>query len=384
MKKLLLILLCFPMIFNSCKKEEETANQNSSGQGWTKTFDNGQGRFVQETFDGGYIIMYHYEDHSSGYCNAYLLKTDVNGMQEWIQSSDSIYEHNEWGQCAYQTSDAGYISVTSNYNGLNLIKTDPNGTQDWLQVLGNEQYRSKSIQQTSDEGYMVSAVMQNDFGYDSICLIKTNENGTQQWIQTFNFETSSENMHHIQEIVGGGYVLCGTTYHSNLKKIRLIKTDEQGNIIWNKTYSGPNNLTAAGKSVQQTTDGGYIIIGSCKLSSGDDGDIYLIKTDNLGSQQWSKTFGGSFDDVGRCVKQTADGGYIITGYIESMQTGDVFLIKTDPQGDMLWERTFDSGDYDEGWSVDQTTDGGYIITGFKGSVNSDNVWLIKTDSQGNY
>ena len=61
--------------------------------------------------------------------------------------------------------------------------------RDWLQVLGNEQYRSKSIQQTSDEGYMVSAVIQNDFGYDSICLIKTNENGTQQWIQTFNFGT---------------------------------------------------------------------------------------------------------------------------------------------------------------------------------------------------
>ena len=135
-----------------------------------------------------------------------------------------------------------------------------------------------------------------------------------------------------------------------------------------------------GCSVQQTTDGGYIITGY--LSNIESGfDVLLIKIDGEVNEEWNKTFGGSDDDYGYSVKQTTDGGYVLTGYSQSFGSGesDVWLIKTDGQGNEEWNQTFGGSEDDRGYSGEQTTDGGYIITVQKGY----DVWLIKTDPQGN-
>jgi hypothetical protein len=146
----------------------------------------------------------------------------------------------------------------------------------------------------------------------------------------------------------------------------LYPTDSIAQYSFERTYGGFHY--DVGHSVQQTSDGGYIITGikdANNIHSPSTGNIYLIKTNASGDTLWTKTFGGSAADWGYSVQQTLDGGYIITGHTESFGAGlrDVYLIKTDALGNAIWTRTYGGSNGDEGNSVQQTSDGGYIITG---------------------
>ena len=131
---------------------------------------------------------------------------------------------------------------------------------------------------------------------------------------------------------------------------------------WNKTFGEVNQ--DFGRSVQQVSDGGYIIAGYTYSYGAGHHDVWLIKTDANGNEQWNKTFGGEPNDRCYSAQQVSDGGYIMTGDTRSYGAGDydVWLIKTDSSGNMEWNKTFGGSLEDFGNSTIQTSDGGYIIT----------------------
>jgi hypothetical protein len=196
----------------------------------------------------------------------------------------------------------------------------------------------------------------------------------------------------VRQTKDGGYILAGTkiTYYqidstkSAEKAVWLIKTDDNGDKTWSKSFRKFGDAT--GRSVMVTYDGNYVVAGDTKYDDvlDSDSDIWLIKTTNTGDRLWDKTFGGLDDDEGYSVQQTGDDGYIIAGSTESFGAGDsdLWLVKTAADGSEQWNRCFGGTDYDSGESARLTSDGGFIIVGRTrsyGAGDSD-FYLVKTDT----
>jgi len=157
----------------------------------------------------------------------------------------------------------------------------------------------------------------------------------------------------VQQTTDGGYIMTGYSNHyDSWHDVYLVKTDSNGKELWNRTFGWPQS-TEYGHSVRQTGDGGYIIVGSMESSGVYRKDVYLVKTDADGILVWNKTFGGFGDDEGYSVQQIADEGYIIVGSTTSFDADsmDVYLVKTDSDGTMLFNKTFGGSKGDWSYSV---------------------------------
>ena len=137
--------------------------------------------------------------------------------------------------------------------------------------------------------------------------------------------------------------------------------------LWARTFGSEED--DIGKYVRQTNDGGYIVVGTMGYQYGVVGDVYLIKTNTYGDTMWTRTYGGVDNEDGECVQLTSDGGYIICGTTSSYGAGgaDAYVIKTSDLGDTLWTKTYGGEGTEEAYYIQQTSDGGYIFIGFSTS-----------------
>jgi uncharacterized delta-60 repeat protein len=257
----------------------------------------------------------------------------------------------------------------------------PNPDTLWTRTYGGSNGDGAySVQQTADGGYVLAGITRS-FGAGGVdfYLVKTNSQGEPLWTRTYG-GSAEDTAYSVQQTADGGYVVAGRTvsFGAGSYDFYLVKTNGQGDTLWTRTYGGSSYDEAT--SVQQTADGGYIVVGA-----GDD-DFYLVKTNPLGDTLWTRTYGGISSDWAESVQQTADGGYIVAGFTESFGAAgsDFYLVKTNPLGDTLWTRTYGGSSYDWANSVDTTSDGGYIVAGTTESfgAGSKDFYLVKTNSLG--
>ncbi len=293
-----------------------------------------------------------------------------------------------------QTADGGYAlggytySKGAGYSDFWLVKTDARGNKIWDKTFGGSNYDvANSLVQTADGGYALGGYTKSKgAGSGDFWLVKTDARGNKQWDKTFG-GSEEDKAWSLVQTSDGGYALGGYTYSKGAgsRDFWLVKTDANGNKIWDKTF-GRSDWDWANALVQ-TADGGYAL-GGYTLSKGAGGyDFWLVKTDARGNKQWDKTFGGSDWDWANALVQTADGGYALGGYTLSKGAGnyDFWLVKTDARGNKIWDKTFGGSDWDWANALVQTADGGYALGGYtlsKGAGSWD-FWLVKTDARGN-
>ena len=361
---------------------------------WTKTFGGSNidvAYCVQQTSDSGYIISGYTRSYGtmSGR-NVWLIKTDKDGNEQWNNAFGG--NDDEEGYSVQQTTDGGYIIVgyTKSFGAggtdVFLVKADSAGNQSWIKTFGgSSDDEGYSVQQTADGNYIIGGVTSSyGAGSRDVWLIKANSSGNIIWQNTHG-GMSSDGAWSVQQTIDGGFILTGWTFSYGpgyLGNVWLVKTDSLGNQQWNNFFGGAD--VDRGYSVQQTDDRGFIITGYTDSFGAGLYDMLLIKTNSLGAEEWSKTFGGSGRDYGNWVQQTTDGGFIVVGYTLSFGAGgdDVYLEKTDMNGNLEWSNTYGGVYSDVGYCVRQTIDGGYIITGHTLSFGAGvhDVWLIKLNN----
>jgi hypothetical protein len=355
---------------------------------WNKTFGGAMfdvGLSVKPTLDGGYIIggvrdASWWDTGGEGW----LFKTFSNGNIEW----EKTFGGSSTDKCEDMsiTSDGGCIltGCTTSFGAGNmdvwLIKTDSTGIEQWNKTYrGVNDDQGVSVHETNDGGYIISGLTRSygKGGADG-WLIKTDENGSKQWDKTFGDSIGGEYLMSVQQTKDGGYITTGRDYLDNgwtTSNILVIKTDSNGELQWETLFGGPYLDSCLW--IRQTNDGGYILTGQSQIySSDEEEDFSLMKIDSNGNEEWCRYYGEreTFDS-GTCVEQTFDNGFIATGFISN----DVVLIKSDSYGNTEWITSFGGIDIEKGFEVHQTSDCGYIVSGFTDSYGAGDrdAWVVK-------
>ena len=346
---------------------------------------------------------------------------------EWQKSLGGSYF--DEARSIQQTSDGGYIVAGNSYSNDGdvsgnhgewdywIVKLNDTGNIQWQKCLGGSEFDiAYAIQQTSDGGYIVAGMTESNdgdvsgnHGYDDYWVVKLDDTGNIQWQKSLG-GSSIEKAQSIQQTIDGGYITAGYSYSNNgdasgnhgASDYWVVKLDDTGNIQWQKPLGGSEGEWAY--SIQQTTDGGYIVAGWSYSNNGDVSgnhgydDYWVVKLDDTGNIQWQKSLGGSSVEWAHSTQQTSDGGYIVAGYSHS-NDGDVsgnhgetdyWIVKLDDSGNIEWQKSLGGSGIDIAYSIQQTTDSGYIVAGMSTSIDGDvrgnhdagDYWIVKLDNTG--
>lgn len=223
--------------------------------------------------------------------------------------------------------------------------------------------------------------------------------------------TQFDRAEHVKATTDGGAIVIGTTSSSDgditdapgYIDFWIVKLSATGAIQWQKTLGSNNTDYAYG--IDQTSDGGYVFTGAVGSTNRDvtpsafGSEIWVVRLNATGDIQWQKTFGGSGEDYGYCIKQTTDGGFVVAGSSNSNDgnvTGnhgvfDVWILKLSATGALQWQKSYGGSNFEEAYAIRQTADGGYLVAAQTESTDGDvtgmngfyDIWILKLNALGN-
>jgi len=298
--------------------------------------------------------------------------------------------------CVATGRDGGYVLVGKSYSPEDgdacwLVKTDSEGLEEWNRSYG-DYGGGFSVIGTDDGGFAISGWTRSPGAVDGdFWLLKADSEGLEEWNRSY-VSAGEEASYSMIQTRDGGYALTGYAERNGSHECWLVKTDPEGLEEWNRSYSHGSGVLAY--RVVQTRDGGYALAGQTNYGTTVSSDIWLVKTDAEGLEEWTRTYDGGGSEVAMCMIETSDGGYALAGEERTFEpyVDRFLLLKTDGEGNAEWNRTY--GDYgmlgglgEEGLkiacSLTETRDWGYLLAGYMqraGKVSDG--WVMETDSRG--
>lgn len=256
----------------------------------------------------------------------------------------------------------------------------------WAKIYGDAQDEEAfAAKRTPDGGFIVGGTTASfGAGRQDFWILKTNANGAVQWQRAYGGE-ESEFLMAMEQTSDGGYIAVGSTHSfgEGRRNLWVLKIDADGELEWQNAYGG-SNVDGPAAAVQQTTDGGYIT-GGFTYSFGTGGDLLVLKLDPLGNIEWQRNYGGTGAERRlENVRQTGDGGYILLSTSTSF-TADgsaLWVLKIDPLGAIQWQRVY-PGDHADAEDIQLTDDGGYIVVAESSARPADpDYWVLKLEEDG--
>ncbi|MBF0329138.1 MAG: BACON domain-containing protein [Nitrospirae bacterium] len=377
------------------------ANISFAEEQWAKTFG-GSGReeaySVEQTSDGGYIVAGYTDSFGAGNEDVWVMKFDASGNIMWQKTYGGT--DSDWANSIKQTSDGGYIVAGVTYSfgagssDIWVLKLYDNGSVQWQNTYGGtDSDFANSVSQTSDGGYIVAGVTYS-FGVVNAdaWVLKLAANGTEQWNTTYG-GAGNDFANSIQQTSDGGYIVAGDTdsfytdyadHRYENRNVWVIKLNPTGGVTWERIYQGTSFDFA--NSVQQTSDGGYIVAGYTWSSGAGNEDVWILKLADTGAHQWQYTYGGAYNDWAYSARQTSDEGFIVVGVTYSFNSanGDIWILKLYNNGTIQWQKSYGGVSGDGAYSIRETSDGGYIVAGVTYSFDavSGDFWILKLPGSG--
>jgi hypothetical protein len=377
---------------------------NSGAVEWQKCFGgsfNDYGSDIQQTSDGGYIVCgwtnsndgdavgLHGPPNYDGYNDFFILKISSSGSIEWKKCLGG--NRDEKAFSVTKSIDGGFIisgytntnnnGDVSGYNPNNeysnqidawVVKLNSSGNFVWKKCFGDSnQDDFTNVKELNDgallfAGTTSSYQLNGNHGEKDFWLVKTDANGVIQWQKLYG--GSSRDIFKSVEITSDqGFILTGETFSYNGDVLNtfnvtnsesdtwVLRLDANGNIIWQKCFGG--TLNESGNYIIQTSDGGFAITGNTTSFNGNvaynygSDDFWLLKINSMGSLMWQKSLGGANYDVSNSLVATADGGFVLAGYIESndynstitgaLGNGDGWVVKLGPYNNLTDSESFD-------------------------------------------
>ena len=363
---------------------------------WARTYGgsgNDNAWFIQQTNDGGYIVAGEAQLFDAVWQHFWILKLSSDGEVEWQRA----YGGNYWDRATsiQQTSDGGYIVAGNTYSfgagksDFWVLRLSSDGGIEWQHAYGGSEFDdAHSIQQTSDGGYIVAGETYSfGAGKKDFWVLKLSSDGDIEWQHAYG-GSEFDCAHSIQQTSDGGYIVAGHTmsFGAGSADVWVLKLNSTGEIEWKHSYGGGESDAAY--SIHQTNDGGYIVAGHTISFGAGNLDIWVLKLSSDGEIEWQHTYGGTDFEQAHSIKQASDGGYIVAGYARSFSAGSYYslwVLKLSSDGEIEWQHTYgESSPVYASCSIQQTSDGGYIVGGntYSFGAGSADFFVLKLYSDG--